>query len=402
MEDVPNSFQHRVIILTRSIGSSDIYITLRTGPDRTDRKQSMIMEISAVSLPVCGILYYSFTLVAMLAEGKFEYSPGDTRLLDYTAFCQGLTVKFSNPALNIGPSVLYVLNSLPTLIDTDSFSFCREEILNNPYEWSLHFYDGSVIEVSGCTDGNKSAQYYLIKGKEGFDDWKSNSQSNSAIVNSLKIDSTCATGTYSVKEEDQYFLVFQSVTSEASSLNVNITFTRAKYAMGEDQYYVDKQYFNASRSSSVQTPIDGSNYVLLVYGDSSESPEYWNTLQLDVDVNCEPRIWFYVVVIVGPVVMTLLLLVGILCCVLYVSHRSKKRSAEDSPLLHNWDDMDAHHSYYRYSEPAKRLDPLTELAIAAPDTSNPHIAQFKEDLRSPSFQDEQVTFGSPKFSTFKP
>ena len=366
------------------------------------------METSTVSWSVCGVLY-GFTLVTFgstLAEGKFEYSPGDTRLLDYTVFCQALTVEFSNPSLNIGPSVLYVLNSLPTLTDTDCFSFCRKEVLNNSneyYEWNLHFYSGSVVEVTGCTYGNGSAKYYLIKGNKGFDDWKLNSQSNSAIISSFKIDTTCTTGKYKVKEEDQYFLVFQSVAPEAISLSMNITFIRKKYAVDEDQYH-DKQYFDTSSFSSVQTPINRRSYVLLVYGNSSDSPEYWNTLQLDVNVNCEPRIWFYVVVTVGPVVLTLLCLVCILCCACYMRHRSKKKSAEDHPLLYKWDDTETHNGYYRYSEHtlSKRLDPLTELAIAVPDTSNPHIAQFKENFKSPSFQDELVNSGSPKFSTFKP
>ena len=358
------------------------------------------MEISTACGVLCG---FTLAFGSILAEGKFEYSPGDTRLLDYTVFCQALTVEFSNPAQNIGPSVLYVLNSPPTLTDTDSFNFCRKEILNNSneyYEWNLHFYNGSVVEVTGCTDGNGSAKYYLIKGNKGFDGWKLNSQSKSAIVNSFKIDSSCETGKYNVEEEDQYFLVFQSMAPEATSLSMNITFIRKKYAIGEDQHQ-DKRYFNTSSSSSVQTPINGRSYVLLIYGNSSDSPEYWNTLRLDVNVNCEPRIWLYVVVTVGPVMLTLLCCVCILCCACYM-RRSRKKSVEDHPLLHNWDDTETHDGYYRYSEHTKRLDPLTELAIAVPDTSNPHIAQFKENFRSPSFQDELLASGSPKFSTFKP
>ena len=85
-------------------------------------------------------------------------------------------------------------------------------------------------------------------------------------------------------------------------------------------------------------------------------------------------------------------------------HHSKKKSAEDHPLLYNWDNTETHVGYCRYSEHtlSKRLDPLTELAIAVPDTTNPHIAQFKENIKSPSFQDEPLDSESPKFSTFKP
>lgn len=92
-----------------------------------------------------------------------------------------------------------------------------------------------------------------------------------------------------------------------------------------------------------------------------------------------------------------------LLCLLYVALLQEKKSAED-PLLYNWDDTESHGGYYRYLEHtlSKRLDPLTELAIAVPDTSNPHIAQFKENFKSLSFQDEQLDSGSPKFSTFKP
>ena len=238
----------------------------------------------------------------------------------------------------------------------------------------------------------------------GFNNWRSNFESNPSVVDSFMLSSSCATAAYSFTEEDQYFVVFQSIEPESdNSLNVhvNVTFHRTKYAVDRDQY-VEKRHFNASITSSVLTSFNGNTHILLVYGNSSESPEYWNNIQLDVDVNCEPRIWFYVVITIGPVVVTLLCVVCITCCICCVC-RSKKKSEDRSPLLRDWDDPGTHHhSYYQYSERSRRLDPLTELAIATPESSNPHIAQFKEDLKQPSFQDEQLSFGSPKFSTFKP
>lgn len=359
--------------------------------------------MTLVCLPIKStVAFFILLSLGQLTKGMFDYSPGDTRLLDYTMFCEALTVGYTNAPVNIGPSVVYKLNSRPLLTDADYLNFSQTEVLNNSmrlYFWNLHFYENSTIEVVGCIDGNGTAQYYIIKGKKGFDDYKSTYQLNSAVVNSLRIETfSCAEEMYTVREEEQYFFVFQLTEGETISLNLSIKFNRTKYSV--ENRDSPKHYFNASTPCTVQTPLNRGNYFLLVYGDSTESPENWSTFDLDTSVKCKARVWLYVVVSVGPVLVLLMCVVCVVCCVCCV-RRAKKRSPEGSPLLRNWDNETESINYYQYSDRSKRLDPLTELAIASPDHSNPHLAQFKEDLKSPSFEDRELVFGSPKFSTFK-
>ena len=338
-----------------------------------------------------------------------DYAPGDTRLLTYSPFCQALTVAYSKPSVNIGPSVLYSLNVEPMLTNVDSFNFHRFDILNNSrtcYEWDLHFYRESELQVSACINGNGSAMYYLIKGKDGFNDWKFHSQMNS-VVNSFKIDSTCSRKYFEITEEDQYFFVFQMIESEIQVVNItmDISVNRSGYSVNNEVQFIEKRRFTATSSGSVQIPLNHGSFVLLFYGNSSESPEYWNNIasQLATDITCEPRIWLYAVITVGAVLALLLCIVCIACCICAVRHCKKRRSSELNPLLRDWDDVNTDiQKYHPYVDRGGKLDNLTELAIAAPDASNPHIAQFKEDIKSPSFQDNYLSSASPKFSTFKP
>ena len=338
-----------------------------------------------------------------LAEGKpqVDYAPGDTQVLDYTAFCEDLTLRYTDP-VSIGPSAVYALDSKPVLTDGDSFNFHLTEALNNSsryYDWNLHFYEDSTIDVSACVNGNGSAEYFLIQGKESFDDWVNSQVKSPSVVDTFVLDNSCAEANYTINEEDQYFVVFTLIEEKVVNLSLNITFNRRKHAV--ENKYNTKHYFNASTSTAIQTPLNQSSFIVLVYGNSSESPENWNTLELNIEVNCMARVWLYAVTVIGPALVLLLCIVCIVCCVCCI-RRSKRCSPEDSPLLRNWDDDTESHSYYQYSNISKRLDPLTELAIATPGVSNPHIAQFKEDIKSPSFQDDYLAVGSPKFSTFKP
>lgn len=351
-----------------------------------------------------------FSAVLGGEEGaSVDYAPGDTRLLNYSPFCQALTVAYkSKPSVNIGPSVLYALNTKPMLTIVDSFNFQRSDILNNShtyYEWDLHFYRGSDLQVSACINGNGSAVHYLIKGKDGFNNWRFLSQMNS-VVSNFTIDSNCSSIHFNTAEEDQYFLVFQIIKSDIQVVNItiNISFSRTGYSVN-NKAPLEQHRFSANGSGSVQTPFDGRNYILLVYGNLSKSPENWNSIasQLITDITCEPRIWLYAVIAVGAVLLLLLCIVCTACCVCVVCRCKRRKSSERSPLLQGWDDVDTDiQQYHPYVDRGSKLDNLTELAIAAPDASNPHIAQFKEDLKSPSFQDNYLSSASPKFSTFKP
>lgn len=343
------------------------------------------------------------------ASASVDYAPGDTRLLNYSPFCQTLTVTYSNsPHVNIGPSILYALSTEPVLTCGDSFDFHRSDILNNShtyYEWDLHFYSGSEIQVSACINGSGSAMYYLIKGKDGFNDWKYHSQMNS-VLKSFRIDNNYSSKYFKVEEEDQYFLVIQRIESQIQTVNVtmDISVNRTEYLV-KNEARIGLSRFNASDSGSVQTPINRGSYVLLVYGNSSEPPEYWNAIasQLSTDISCEPRIWLYAVVAAGGALVLLLCIVCCVCCMCAVCRCKKRKSSELNPLLRDWDDVDTDiQRYHPYVDRGSQLDNLTELAIAAPDASNPHIAQFKEDIKSPSFQDNYLSSASPKFSTFKP
>ena len=361
-----------------------------------------------VSLLFASCLSSPLVKAARGTSASVEYAPGDTRLLDYSPFCQALTVTYSLPRVDIGPSVLYALSTKPMLTGVDSFDFHRSDILNSSstyYEWDLHFHSGSEIQVSACTNTSGSAMYYLIKGKDRFNDWKLHSRMNS-VLDSFRINSNCSSKYFKIEEEDQYYLVIQRIESEIQAVNItmDISVNRTEYSV-KNVAQIELSRFNASDSGSVQTPINHGSYILLVYGNSSESPEYWNTIasQLSTDISCEPRIWLYAVVAAGGALVLLLCIVCCVCCVCTVRHCKKRKSSELNPLLRDWDDVDTDiQRYHPYVDRGSKLDNLTELAIAAPDASNPHIAQFREDIKSPSFQDNYLSSASPKFSTFKP
>ena len=348
---------------------------------------------------ICCIL---FIIGVPVGGSKVDYAPGDTRLLDYSIFCQSLTAQYNNVSTSIGPSVLYGLSSEPQLTDMDSFGFNRMETLINTtnvyYEWNLHFHRGSSVEVSGCVDSSGAVEHYFIQSKENFNAWKLNPRSNSSVIKSFRIDnSSCIREVYDVSVEDQYFVVFRLIQSDRANVNVTITFNRTKFAVSEEDQ-IERRYFNTSTSGSITTPINRNRYILLVYGNSSEPPEYWNLIPLNIDVICDSRVWLYAVVTAGPVALVLCITVTI-CCVCCV-YRSKRRSAEGNPLL--WDVETESHSYHKYSDRLQKLDPLTEMAINNASATNPHIVHFDDNIKPPSFQDNDVIVGSPKFSTFKP
>ena len=383
-------------------------------PDRLDILRAIRLiyvnsEMKRCYRPRLVSLLVTATWFCLVLTDSVSYAPGDTRLLNSQAlFCQALTVAYSTP-VNISSSALYVLEAEPTLTTLDRFAFIQSETLNNSrkfYSWNLHFYAGSQISFSACINGSGSAVNYVIKGWSKFrhNDW------NKSAVNSFKINSTCPNRhaySFKVTEENQYFLVFRKSESEDQPVSVliEISFRRTGYKVENDVQIFDRDSFNANDSGRVHLPLGSSSHILLVYGNSSELPENWSSISphLTTDVTCEPRIWVYAVIAVGAALVLLLCIACVVCCTCLVCHSKKRKLSERNPLLRDWDDVDTDiHSYHPYKERRNKLDNLTELAIAAPDASNPHIAQFKEDIKSPSFQDDYLSNASPKFSTFKP
>lgn len=271
-------------------------------------------------LVILGLLVLVGTLILLFyyAKGNFTstqssrvtFGPGDTQNLFLSPlFCEQLSpspdASYSD---GFEPSTLYLLSTEPTLTGETNIMF-QDYFFNRSKQHNFHFYPNSVIAFDVCINSSEFGSFYLIKSQKLYQEWESKPQSKPQSVDSLALRKLCSEGwqnfSYTVKEEDQYYLLFVNSTIMAS------------YDIKRTVYKFDPSTVKAScnfttTSCSVHVPFKTSAAALLVYGAPLNWGNSWDNVA--IDVSCKQRVWLYA--LLGGIGVLLIGAAAICSCVL--------------------------------------------------------------------------------------
>lgn len=141
----------------------------------------------------------------------------------------------------------------------------------------------------------------------------------------------CSTGqnnsrSYSVKQEDYYYLVFDADHSTATQLDVYMSFYRTRYeklnGSTSESCSVTGEY---SDSCSVSVPLSGKTAFLTVTPETGTVIDWKDGIGLDT--KCAPRVWMYFMIAFSVLVGLLIILVPLLACIIVKLRKKKKATS---------------------------------------------------------------------------
>lgn len=265
-----------------------------------------------------------------------EYALTDKVIRSYNHyFCQGLqAVSTDTPVDNFqSNATLYLLDSHPSLTDNEQFNFTDRASLNsltNYHVWNFYMNAGSRVSLNACyllddMSGNYMVEFYLIKGTKNHNKWTNDPDQSYAVKHSRLL-SKCQTISYQVHHDDLYYFVLYLDTSYISlttTMDVSFNFSRTVYHVSPNDVVQNCSItLNGYSSCSISVPMS-SDYTALLSLNTSLPVDYSDGA--NVQINCQPRVWFYAVIVVSAVLPVIIIIVLVVTCICIKVRRGKKK-----------------------------------------------------------------------------
>lgn len=292
------------------------------------------------------VLWIAFTSPQIGAS--FQLTPGDTQLISFSySFCDGSTLKNSQDSPY--NSSMFLTPDEPPLTSGNLFSvpflgaLPNQTASGNYKSWFYQLHSGSTATVNACIlSGSGAVSFFLIKGTSNYNKWLGSPQSSHAIVavevNLCEGSTPDQINQYTSSTSDTYYFALYS-TSADDQVEVELLFDRTQYNLqGIDGL---PNCTTQTSSCTLSVPLSTYNFVLIVFNNPSDivanSYYQWQWI-------CEPRVWVYVAIVVGPTAFSFLLpLIIILACMHYWKGRDSHaydqlESQMPSSLVQGWVD----------------------------------------------------------------
>lgn len=272
-----------------------------------------------VTLPV--VLWIALT--PPQTGAKLQLTPTDTQLIAFSySFCDGSTLKnVQNSPYNCS---MFLTIDQPPLTTSNSFTVSFHGTLMNETasghykSWFYQLNSGSTVTVNGCvlSDGG-SVSFFLIQGTSNYNKWLA-SPDNSYALFTHEV-SMCEGSTpnlieqYTSKTSDTYYFVLYSTLADIH-VEMDMSFDRTQYNLQGIQGLPNCTVLDAA-SCNLGVPLSTYQYVLVTFNDAGDSVigSYYQW-----EWTCEPRIWVYTMIVVGPTAFSFFLpLIIILACMYY-------------------------------------------------------------------------------------
>ena len=210
-----------------------------------------------------------------------------------------------------------MLHSRPGLFTQELFSISEKIVAETEQRYQFYLRSGSQITVSVCfVDGAAIIPLtglYLVKGTHGYDGTHIMRSDLKSVVAEFAIFYKCNDSampfSYTVEDDDFYYLIFQTATLGDSllHLNVNVSLHSTHYSLYNTTTTSSCSLSTPSNEStcSVSVPLSTRNYALLTI-----HPEPSDVDKLELETHCEPRLWVYVV----PPLLLMCMLICASCC----------------------------------------------------------------------------------------
>ena len=255
------------------------------------------------------------------------YSPRDSRLLSFSSFfCKGIKVETNSTATG---ATIALVNSTPTLANKNSFRISVRRTLRSEqfHVWQYYLYPNSNISVTACNLRSAPVDVYLVKGNSNANNWgRSPSSDHAELYRSVFFECPQQqTITYKVNEEDNYYVFVNSYLRIKTSYSASLQFERFQYSIPPG---------NASESShSCFAPSGGKCRVDIPYGTGSQQALVVTTVpenvnwdeKVDMNINCDRRIWAYAIIITLPTLATIFIIVSIATTFSYYGYRVESK-----------------------------------------------------------------------------
>ena len=285
----------------------------------------------AVTLAVVFSLRYG---IADDNSSSNDFAPNETRAISYSSvFCESISITAYLTGFDpLTTATFNVLSQLPTLSDHDSFTFSENpQFIGVEYHnWNFYLYPGSILSVSACKQNSLSTfTYYLIKGKNHFNSWTDHPKSSLAI-HTYPISTVCSSGTkqhfplYDVSTEGEYYMVFylSSYSGGVDALQIDFEVNRTKYAPEPDTVLSNCSLSDISQLCTLGVPLDYSIGLLTLTTTEAIEPIDWSS-SISVDVDCNARVWVYILISLGCVIVIVLIVVFVVACCCFYLRRKK-------------------------------------------------------------------------------
>ena len=374
---------------------------------------AIILAFLVIALVMIVMSYYARGSFISSQASNVDYGPGDTQNLFFSSlFCEELeTDKNTLYPKGFEESSLYLLKKTPSLSIEKQFSFSG--LFDETYKRNFHFYAGSKVTVDACTrstsDDRNFGSFYLIKGKSTYYDWLSGSEdANKNTVTFLHVTNVCSKDgveqvKFTVREEDQYYLIFSSSNKSKSmaAISANVSVQRKLYSF-DSSSVMEHCQFN-TQSCSIKVPFQASTFVLLLYGEPLDWESNWSNSS--ITILCKARMWFYMLLVVlGTLLVAIVTVAGCVAC--YCCAGTNNKDETTTPLLSS-------RTGTLYSaavpvekemhNPSKYSQDVTGEAFKSGGTPVEVSRQSRvplENYQPPSFRENSVGLGTPSFSTF--
>lgn len=225
---------------------------------------------------------------------SYDLGEGDIRLITVsTTFCEGISLHASKL-----PQTLTVVDEVRTVKKARVSNVTLEVFIPPHKYWSKAFYllKGSQIRVEAKSES--FFQLLIFKGKSNFDGWigkqKLDYKSNTNTKGKDK--RTLISYVYNVSQDENYYILFKriSVLPRVIELLVNLSVSRRIYDVSNPVLRCDaaagkpceaRLLFNSKEKTIVEVSSRSSEYLYI-----NNFPSTWN---------CQPRIWFFIVIFGG-------------------------------------------------------------------------------------------------------
>ncbi|KAK2550982.1 hypothetical protein P5673_028198 [Acropora cervicornis] len=258
--------------------------------------------------------------VSMPLAQKYDFAEGDMRMISVsTAFCEEISL-----GGDTFDRKLWILKSLATRPEWQVTNISAEILISKHRYWYKGFYllKGSAISIKAESDS--MLKLFIFKDKTGLNEWIERtddaSHHTSANQRSFKPTRKPTRISYNLKipESGSYFVLFKFFEEESSYVRfqVDLKIKRIVYDLTSPVYSC---IAGAKETCSGKLLFRSSEVGVVEIPQRSSGKSYLSNV-IVVTWHCKPRIWFYLAVFVGPI-----LLLSVVCSVFYHLVISRKR-----------------------------------------------------------------------------
>ena len=278
---------------------------------------SMLIVLSGAVALIVQILNFS----TFLAQ-KYDLAEGDMRAISVsTAFCEEISL--GNDASNRN---LWILSSLKTSSQLRRTNTSTEVFVSKHHYWYKGFYllEGSSITVNAESD--TLLKLFIFKDKKRLNEWirqnddtQKSEAGESGETNAPTAQPTKISYSLNVRETGNYFVLFKysKGTKDFARMKLDLNINRKVYDLQSSVYSCSAK---AGESCSSRLLFISSEVGVLEVTDASSEHSYHSTRELVATWQCKPRIWFYVAVFAGPILLAI-----VASCVFYFFNITRKK-----------------------------------------------------------------------------